>query len=184
MARKNPSTHDLNEQQQAFCDEYVVDLNITKAAQRAGYSLKTAHAQGSRLLKNVKVSKRIQALMDARTKRTNIAADGVLVELGKIGYADIRPIFNEESGTLKHIKDWPEDLARACASIEIVETFEFVGKEKIWSGYIKKVKFWDKPRSLELLGKNQKLFTEKFEVERKLTLAELVAGSEEQEEES
>ena len=56
-----------------------------------------------------------------------------------------------------------------------------VGSERVWNGYIKKIKFWDKPRALELLGKNQKLFTEKVEHSGSVTLEQLVAGSHEEE---
>jgi len=61
-----------------FCEQYVIDLNATQAAVRAGYSEKTAQEQGSRLLSRVIVANEIQRLMDKRAKKTNITAEYVL----------------------------------------------------------------------------------------------------------
>lgn len=68
----------LSEKQQTFVREYLVDLNATQAALRAGYSAKTAYSQGQRLLKNVEVAEAIQRVMDERSERTEITADYVL----------------------------------------------------------------------------------------------------------
>lgn len=76
--------------QRAFVREYLIDLNATQAAIRAGYSASTANEQGSRLLANVSVKGVIEAAMDLRAERTDITADRVLRELAKIGFADIR----------------------------------------------------------------------------------------------
>jgi phage terminase small subunit len=83
---------DLNDKQLAFCREYIVDLNSTQAAIRAGYSDKTAGAIGSRLLKNVKVEAEIKRLMDQRSERTNVTADDVVRQLAKIAFLDMRDI--------------------------------------------------------------------------------------------
>lgn len=80
----------LTDKQQRFVEEYLVDLNATQAAIRAGYSAKTAGQQGERLLKNVEVQSAVSAAQQARSKRTNITADRVLQELAKIGFSDIR----------------------------------------------------------------------------------------------
>jgi phage terminase small subunit len=69
---------ELSPKQQRFCDEYLIDLNATKAAERAGYSAKTAQEQGSRLLSNVMVQARIDALKLERSKSTGITSERVL----------------------------------------------------------------------------------------------------------
>lgn len=69
---------ELSSKQQRFCDEYLIDLNATKAAERAGYSAKTAQEQGSRLLSNVMVQARIDALKTQRSQSTGITAERVL----------------------------------------------------------------------------------------------------------
>ena len=68
----------MTPKQEAFVREYIIDLNATQAAIRAGYSARTAEAQGSRLLTNVNVKVALQSAMDARAKRTEITADYVL----------------------------------------------------------------------------------------------------------
>ncbi len=74
----------LTNKQERFCDEYLVDLNATQAAIRAGYSKKTANQQGPRLLVNVGIQERIQELMDKRSERTQITQETVLKNLEEL----------------------------------------------------------------------------------------------------
>jgi hypothetical protein len=80
MKRTNHNGHDdkLPPKRERFVKEYLIDLNETQAAKRAGYSQKTAHVQGCQLLKDVKVKKAIDAAMERRSKRTEIKADDVV----------------------------------------------------------------------------------------------------------
>lgn len=80
----------LNENQRRFVAEYPVDLNATQAAIRAGYSERTAKQQGARLLTNADVKAAIDAVLADREKRTGITQDRVLVEVGRVAFADIR----------------------------------------------------------------------------------------------
>lgn len=146
--------------QQRFVQEYLVDLNATQAAIRAGYSPRTAKAQGSRLLTNVAVKQAIDAALAARAERVEIKADDVLRELLRIATTDISEAFTEE-GRLKPLKDIPKEIRRAIASVEIDEWANPLGDGPL--GRTSKLKFWDKPKALELLGKHLKLFTEKVE---------------------
>lgn len=82
----------LTAKQQRFVDEYLIDLNATQAAIRAGYSPKTADQQASRLLTNVKVRNYLAQRQGERAERTAITQDMVLRELAKIGFSDIRKI--------------------------------------------------------------------------------------------
>lgn len=166
----------LSPKQEMFCREYCLDMNATQAAIRAGYEENSATVHASRMLAKANILERVNYYLAQRAERVDIKADGVLKELGRIGYADVKYIFKED-GTVKPIGEWPEELTRACAGIEVVETFENMGSTKLWSGYIKKIKFWDKPKALELMGKNQKLFTDRVEHSGTLTLEALVAGS-------
>ena len=79
----------LTARQAAFVAEYMIDLNAAAAARRAGYSARTAEAQASRLLANVKISAAIAEAQAARAKRTEITADRVLKEIGLIAFAPI-----------------------------------------------------------------------------------------------
>ncbi len=73
----------LNAKQARFVEEFLVDLNATAAAKRAGYSEKTAYSQGERLLKHVEIDKAIQEAKDARSERTGITQDEVIQGLKK-----------------------------------------------------------------------------------------------------
>lgn len=75
-----PAESKLTPKQEQFCREYLIDLNATQAAIRAGYSEKTANEQGARLLANVSVSSTIAKLRADREQRTEITADWVLKE--------------------------------------------------------------------------------------------------------
>ena len=74
----------LNEKQKQFCEEYIIDLNGTQAAIRAGYSKKTANEQASRLLAKVNVQTYLKHLIEKRNKRTNITQDDVVADIIKV----------------------------------------------------------------------------------------------------
>lgn len=74
----------LNDKQKQFCNEYMIDLNATQAAIRAGYSQKTAQEQSARLLSNVMVQEYIQELQKGIAKRNKISQDEVLQDLIEI----------------------------------------------------------------------------------------------------
>lgn len=95
----------LSAKQLRFVEEYLVDLNATQAAIRAGYSAATAKQQGSRLLTNDDVAAAIVAGRESRAERTSITADQVLQELARIGFADIRQVVNWRTGVLTSIED-------------------------------------------------------------------------------
>ena len=83
----------LTEKQKLFCDEYLVDLNATRAYKAAYKTCKkdeTANVNGSKLLRNTKVKVYLEKRIKDREKRTEITQDRVLNELAKIGFADIR----------------------------------------------------------------------------------------------
>ena len=71
----------MNNKQQRFVDEYMVDLNATQAATRAGYSAKTANEQGARLLANVSVASAIQKAQLEVSERTGVTVDDVVTGL-------------------------------------------------------------------------------------------------------
>lgn len=147
----------LNQKQEAFCREYIIDLNATQAAIRAGYSERTAPAQGCRLLMNVNAQSRISELKGKRNTKTDIDASYVLRRLVEIDEMDVADILTD-SGDIKPIKEWPKVWRTSLSAIDI---------QLINSGDIetitKKVKWPDKLRNLELLGKhvNVNAFAEK-----------------------
>jgi phage terminase small subunit len=145
--------------QEAFINEYIVDLNATQAAIRAGYSEDTAGSIGHELLKKPEIRQAIQKAMDSRAERTKITADRVLNELGKIGFSDVRKIL-AANGNLRDLIDVDDDTAAAIQSVELVTRNENLkddeGNRPI--EYVHKIRFADKKGSLELLGKHLKIF--------------------------
>jgi phage terminase small subunit len=166
----------LTRKQELFIAEYLKDCNATAAALRAGYSQASAEQAAKMNMKHPVVGKILNEAFEEKKKRVLIDGDEILKELARVGLSDIRGLFNDD-GTVKPVKDWPEALARAVSSIEVEETFEGYGAERKWTGYVKKIKLWSKDRGLELLGKHKKLFTDKIELEGKITLEDLVAGA-------
>lgn len=127
-----------------FAQEYVKDLNITQAAIRAGYSPRTAAAQGSRLFKDVKVRADVEARLAKVAKSNEVTAERTLKEIARIAYADPRTLY-KPSGELKLPHEWDDDTAAQVAGIEVDTTT--VG-ENI-SIATAKVKRWDKVKALD-----------------------------------
>lgn len=133
----------LTAKQAAFVREYLIDLNATQAAIRAGYSPKTARSIGNQLLTKLDIQEAIQAAMKERAKRTEITQDRVLLELSRIAFSDPRALFNCD-GTLKPIHKLDDEAAAALAGLEVLEAPEGAAS-------LKKIKRWDKLKALDLL---------------------------------
>lgn len=148
----------LTAKQERFVAEYLIDLNATQAAIRAGYSEKTANEQGSRLLANVKIAAAVAEAQAKRSKRTEITQDMVLAELAKIGFSDLRKVLTA-TGNLSGPHDWDDNTAGAIASVEIVTRPGGVdenGEREV--EHVAKIKTWDKLSALEKLGKHLGMF--------------------------
>ncbi len=105
----------LNAKQELFCQEYMKDLNATSAAKRAGYSKKTAHSSGPRMLENVEVKARIQELMDKRSQKLQITAEKVLKDLEdcRIKCMQGEPVLDSEGNPTGEWKFEPHAAIRA-----------------------------------------------------------------------
>ena len=86
----------LSEKQQRFVDEYLIDLNATQAAIRAGYSVKTANEQGSQLLAKLSIQQVISEKMAERSKRTGVNQDRIVLELAKIAFVKMIDVVNSD----------------------------------------------------------------------------------------
>lgn len=164
---------ELTPKQARFVAEYLKDLNGKQAAIRAGYSEDTAESQASRLLSNAKVRQAVDEAMQRRAERVEVKTDDVLRELLRLALTDIGEAFDEK-GRLKPLHEMSKDVRRAIAGIETDELYGGAGQDRIEIGQVRKVKFWDKTKALELLGKHLKLFTDKVEHTGTLTLEQLV----------
>ncbi len=144
----------LTDKQKMFCREYLVDLNATQAAIRAGYSDKTARSQANRLLTNVDIEKRIQELMNNRSDRLDVDADYVLKRLVDIDQMDVLDILHDDGG-IKPIHEWPKVWRTSLSGMDLAEMFESKDGERDLVGVMKKIKWPDKVKNLEMIGRHR-----------------------------
>lgn len=146
----------LTEKQQRFVEEYLIDLNATQAAIRAGYSVKTANEQGSQNLAKLSIQQAIAEQMAERSKRTGINQDRVVLELAKIALVKMTDIVDNQ-GRIKSDAS-PDDLA-CIESVKYKESESDTG-----SSVEREVKIASKLKALELLGKHLGMWNDKLDV--------------------
>ncbi|MCK7581082.1 MAG: terminase small subunit [Chromatiales bacterium] len=155
------SQRPLTPRQKQFVEEYLVDLNGTQAAIRAGYSAKTAGWIAQELLTKTHISEAIAAATKARSERTKISADWVLTRLVEEADADLVDLYQAD-GSLKPVQEWPVIWRKGLvAGLDIEEIRAGDGSV---IGVTKKVRLSDRLKRLELLGKHLKLFTDKLDL--------------------
>lgn len=135
----------LNERQRVFVQEYLLDLNATKAAIRAGYAVSSAGRHAHKLLKNAYIDAAIQVAQSQRSKRTGITADRVLTELALIAFSDISDVVQVVGGELS-IRDLEPMSKRVKRAIESVS--EKPGEH----GTARSVKMHSKLTALKMLA--------------------------------
>lgn len=143
----------LNEKQRLFVAEYLVDLNATQAAIRAGYSRKTAGRTGHENLKKPEIAAAIARAFDSRIERTEVSADRVLLEYARIGLSDMRQFASwGPDGVVWKTSDELDDGAAACVA-EVSETVSEGGRTR-------RFKLHSKLAALDKLAQHVKLFGE------------------------
>ena len=146
----------LTPKQERFVQEYLIDLNATQAAMRAGYSEKTARQIASRELSKVNVQEAIAAGMAARSERTQINQDRVLKEYARIAFSNMKDFaeFGPGGVALKDLANMDEDAARCVAEVS-----ESTSKD---GGSIR-FKLHDKKGALDSIAKHLGMFVDKTE---------------------
>lgn len=149
----------LTAKQARFVEEYLIDLNATQAAIRAGYSAKTAGSVGSENLQKPEIAAAVAQAQAQRSARTGITQDMVLAELAKIGFSDLRRVLGQGGGILDP-KDWDDETAGAISSLEVVTRMDGQSDEdgNRVPESVHKIKAWDKLSALEKLGKHLGMF--------------------------
>ncbi len=164
----------LTLKQRRFVAEYLKDQNAKQAAIRAGYSKRSAEQDGPRLLRNAQVEAAVNEALGKVEEKALVSVAEVINEYRRVAFCDISAAFNSD-GSLKPIHEIPEDVRRAMAGIEVVEnavSLENEGGVKFVPQYVKKVKFWEKTKALEGLGRFLKMFTDKVIIENLDELAD------------
>lgn len=143
----------LTKRQQFFVDEYLIDLNGTRAYMAAYPNLKSKDVAGvnaSKLLRTAKIDAAIQAAMQARAERTQISADRVLEEYAKIAFLDVRDMYHPD-GRLKEIYEMDEKVSACIAGMDVLSRD---GEKET----TKKIKIADKLKALQDIGRHIGLF--------------------------
>ncbi len=162
----------LTPKQALFVQEYLIDLNATQAAIRAGYSENSAKEIGCQNLIKLNIQEAITKAQLKRQERTEVTQDRVLKELALIAFIDIKDAYNE-NGELLPIHEMPEDVRRAIGGMDYTTIGDDIGKTS-------KVKLLDKKGSLELLGKHMAMFTDKKQISGVLGIQDLTDKSDEE----
>jgi len=147
----------LSPKQQLFADEYLIDLNATQAAIRAGYSPKTAKEIGSENLTKPNIRTYIDQKMADRSRRTGISQDRVLQELARIAFVQIPDVIDVETARVNESAS-PDDLA-VIQGIKVKESWGDKG-----SSVEREVKIADKGKALEMIGRHLGMFNDKQEL--------------------
>lgn len=147
----------LTEKQRRFVDEYLIDLNATQAAIRAGYSVKTADKQGYQLLEKSRVAEAISEKMAERSRRTGVNQDRVVMELAKIAFVNAADVIDSDDATIKAGATADDTAAIQSVKVKVIPTKEGEGVER-------EIRLNDKLKALELLGKHLGMWNDKLDV--------------------
>lgn len=158
----------LNTRQQAFVDEYLIDLNASRAyAKVYRCTEESAGASGGRLLANAKVAAAIAKGMLARSEKTGIAAERVVQEAGRLAFSDLREIaeWDREFGIrFKASTEISDDAARAIQSVKSRTTRRVTEDEGEFETVELEVKLYPKDPSLTLLARHLGMLKDRIEV--------------------
>lgn len=155
MLRECEPVAKLTDKQEQFCREYIIDLNATQAAIRAGYSEKTAQVIGAENLSKPIIQTFIQELMNKRIESNEIDADYVLKRLKEIDELDIIDIMQDDLSGFRPLSEWPKSWRTSISGIDL-HTIVSNDGEPIES-LVKKIKWPDKTKNLELIGRHTKV---------------------------
>lgn len=139
---------ELTPMQSRFVDEYLVDLNASSAALRAGYSESNCRQQAARLLTKANIKAAIEQRVQLRAKRVSVDADYVLHRLTQIDQLDVLDILDDD-GNMKQIRDWPKAWRTSISGLDIQEMM--TGDI---ATVIRKIKWPDKLKNLDLIGRH------------------------------
>lgn len=188
--RKSTQFKPLTAMQEAYCQSYIkTPENQTQAAINAGFSPNTAAVKASVMMRDERIQKRIAELMEERNKRMRVSADYVLMRLVEIDQMDVLDILSDDGG-MKPIAEWPKVWRTSLSAMDIATiktTQASLQKENGEADLsvedvehiLKKVKWPDKVKNLELIGKHVDVnaFKERLDVNVNVTIADRIAAA-------
>ena len=140
-----------------FCKEYLIDLNATQAALRAGYSAKTAGSVGHENLNKPEISSKIQTLFEERSGRVELNSDWVLNRLKEIDSLDILDIVKDDLSGFKLLSEWPKLWRTSISSLDMKKMISSIGENEELETVVEKIKWPDKVKNLEMIGRHVKV---------------------------
>ncbi|ELE9701341.1 terminase small subunit [Enterobacter kobei] len=176
--RKSTQYKPLTAMQEAYCQSYIkTPENQSQAAIDAGFSPNTAAVKASVMMRDERIQKRIAELMEERNKRNRVSADYVLMRLVEIDQMDVLDILNDD-GSLKPIREWPKIWRTTLSGFDLSSTIMNMNEDSIET-ILKKIKWPDKVKNLELIGKHVDVnaFKERLEVSGTVTIADRMAAA-------
>ena len=168
-----PNMRKLTNKQRRFVDEYLIDMNASAAARRAGYSEKTCTKIGPQLLGKTRVAEEIAKAIERRSAKTGVDASWVLRRLADEAEADVADLYYEY-GQLKPVHEWPKIWRQGLvAGVDI----EYVGDGDVVT--IKKLRLSDRAKRLEMLGKHVDVqaFKERVEHSGQVDIAQTILSA-------
>ena len=158
----------LNARQLRFVDEYVVSLNATRAAIRAGYSAKTARAIGSQNLGKFEIATEIARRLEHSNKQPNAQAKRLISQLERVAYSDVGGIFGE-NGTIKPPYEWPEEAWDGVKSVTFSEKLGPPGRDGKRQRFIHRanIKLNDRVAALAILAEHYGLIPPRTKIRRR-----------------
>lgn len=171
-ASTEPAEPEIMTMADIFAVEYLFDFNATAAAIRAGYSAETARQQGARLLTNVDIIAKIEAAQQEYVMRRRKDVERLRQRLEDEVDADLADIFDEKTGALKNVHQWPMAFRRGL--VVGIEVDEIYGEKPDGGGaapvigHTKKVKIADRHKRVELLGKHRDIFAWREKKDREI----------------
>jgi phage terminase small subunit len=172
---RKQATYAITDKHKLFAMHYALTGNANDSALKAGFTKQTAKCKAHKWVGQSKSESFYPDLFDMveEIKAThiqpklenqfNITADKVLTELARLGFSDVRRLF-DDTGVMKAIHELDDDTAACISSIEIEALYEGSGKDKFEVGQTKKVKFWDKKGPLEMLANHLGIIKNKMEL--------------------
>jgi phage terminase small subunit len=162
----------LTSKQQRFVAAYLIDLNATQAAIRAGYSARVAEQQGYENLRKPEIAKAVAAGKAKQLQQADLSAARVLEEYRRLSFSDLGEMI-DELGRLRPLKDLPTSARAAIASVKVTKKNLTAG-DGIMEDVVE-LKLWDKTRALESLAKHFGLLVERIDVSGTVTLDDRIA---------
>lgn len=154
----NELISNMDDREVTFCYEWIIDHNGARSAKAAGYSKRSAHVQGSRLLNRDNVIKLIDHLKAERVERLKFTADQIVMEIAKVAFNSIEEYmeFTDGNVSLIDMENMTDNALRSIKKVKMTQNANL--------GKVLEVEVYDKLKALELLGKHVGAFTEKVDV--------------------